>query len=134
MRIWARIFGASDPKGELAPGRGWTVRVVGESQYQAALARQYRKHGGTEHDVKVTAELLPQADNEHDANAVRVMVGGAVVGYLPREAAAEYCAALGDTAGRCSAKIVGGYVLEDGERASYGLKLNAAWPPRFKTN
>ncbi|MFH1342845.1 MAG: HIRAN domain-containing protein [Pseudomonadota bacterium] len=109
-----------------------TLPVVGESNYQTALARQYRKHGGTEHDVKVTAQLQPEQGNPHDANAVRVAVGGGLVGYLPRQAAAEYRAALGAAAGLCSAKIVGGYLMEDGERASFGVKLNAAWPPRFK--
>jgi hypothetical protein len=47
--------------------------------------------------------------------------------------ALEYRAALGEEVGRCSAKIVGGFELDDGSSAYFGVKLNLAWPPRLKT-
>ena len=95
-------------------------------------------HGGTEDGAKSTATLIPEDDNEYDANAVRVELGGRLVGYLPRELAQEYRSAVGTTSGRCGAKIVGGYLLDDDERedegrerAYFGVWLNIAWPPRF---
>jgi hypothetical protein len=133
MSFFRRLFGLSQAR-ILAPGRGWTTEVVGELQCQADIERQYRLHGGTEHDAKATATLIPEDNNEYDANAVRVEIGGRLVGYLPRERAAEYRSAVGTASSRCGAKMVGGFVLDDDtrERAYFGVKLNIAWPPRFR--
>lgn len=130
MGLWKWLFGRSRPA-EFARGRGWTIPVVGESHYQSEIGGQYRANGGTEHDLKVTAVLMPEPSNPHDANAVAVLVGGQTVGYLPRDLAAEYGSSVGPVTGWCSAKIIGGFVFEDGTRASYGVKLNLSWPPRF---
>jgi hypothetical protein len=46
--------------------------------------------------------------------------------------AAEYRRALGTAPGECGAKIVGGFVLDGGTRASFGVRLNVAWPPHFQ--
>ena len=35
-----------------------------------------------------TAFLVPEPKNKHDRNAVRVMICGELVGYVPREASA----------------------------------------------
>lgn len=113
----------------LRPGRGWTVEVVGESQYQDALASAYRRHGGDGHDLKVTAALVPEGGNAQDPQAVRVEIDGKPVGYLPREVAPDYRASMGDVVGTCSAKIVGGFERDDGSQAFFGVKLNAKWPP-----
>ncbi|MEH2508679.1 hypothetical protein V1291_000033 [Nitrobacteraceae bacterium AZCC 1564] len=131
MGFFAKLFGRTRVQ-ELARGRGWTVSVVGESHYQANLDRQYRKNGGTEHDLKVSAILVPEAENGFDANAVRVDIGGQVVGYLPAQMAMEYRAAFGAISTQCSAKIIGGFALEDGSSAHFGAKLNVSWPPRLK--
>ena len=138
MGLFAWLFGRN-PIREFSPGRGWTTEVVGEQQYQADIERQYRLHGGTEDDAKATATLIPEDDNEYDANAVRVEIGGRLVGYLSRERAPEYRSAVGTASGRCSANIVGGFLLDEDERedegrerAYFGVKLNIAWPPRFR--
>jgi hypothetical protein len=117
---------------ELARGRGWTTDVVGELQFQDNLLRQYRSHGGTEHDAKAIATLVPEENNKHDANAVRVDIADHAVGYLSRDHAHQYRSAVGGISGRCSAKIVGGFDLEDGTKAFFGVKLNISWPPRFR--
>jgi hypothetical protein len=111
MGFLHRLFGLSQGN-VLAPGCGWTVPVVGESHYQDDLGRLYREHGGTEHDVKVEAVLLPEDGNAFDINAVRVEIRSCTVGYLERELAAAYRDALGLVGGQCSAKIVGGFELE----------------------
>ena len=131
MGLFSSIFGRKRIQ-ELARGRGWTMDVVGELQFQENLLRQYRRHGGTEHDAKAIATLVPEEDNKHDANAVRVEIGGHPVGYLSRDHAHQYRSAVGAISGRCSAKIVGGFDLEDGTKAFFGVKLNISWPPRFK--
>jgi hypothetical protein len=133
MGLFAWLFGRNPPR-EFSPGRGWTTEVVGELPCQAGIERQYRLHGGTEHDVKATATLIPEDNNEYDVNAVMVVIGRCLVGYLSRERAAEYRSAVGTASGRCAAKIVGGFILDDDtrERAYFGVKLNIAWPPRFR--
>lgn len=113
----------------LKPGRGWIVEVVGESRYQDSLTRSYKRHGGDGHDLKVTAAIVPEDANPHDPNAVRVEIDGRTVGYLPRELAPDYRGTIGKQPGSCSAKIVGGFVRDDGTQASYGVKLNVKWPP-----
>lgn len=131
MSLWQRLFGrAAD---QLAPGRGWTTDVVGESSYQKHLAKL---KGDYEHDLKVTAVLVPEPSNPHDPNAVRIDIAGKPVGYLPRELA---CECTLKTPAQCSAKIVGGFLFDNEEareegrdRAHYGVKLNLAWPPRLK--
>ena len=132
MEFFRRLFGFGPPTSSLSPGRGWIVPVVGESHYQDVLQRLYRSNGGTEHDIKIGAVLAPENDNAFDSNAVRVEIESRCVGYLPREMALEYRAALGESVGQCSAKIVGGFELEDGSSAYFGMKLNLAWPPRMK--
>jgi hypothetical protein len=132
MSLFRKIFGLGEQPARLAPGRGWTVPVVGESRCQADLQMLYRKNGGADHDLKVDAVLAPEDDNAFDAKAVRVEIGARTVGYLERALAEQYRAALGRTAGECSAKIVGGFELEDGSSAHFGVKLNLAWPPRQK--
>jgi hypothetical protein len=116
---------------DFAPGRGWTIEVVGEAQFQENLEREYRAHAGTGHDVKAAAALIPDEENLYDRNAVRVKVGRRQVGFLSRKMAAEYRAAVGDSSGQCKAKIVGGFALNDGTTAHFGVKPNLAWPPRF---
>ena len=71
MGFFVWLFGRNQIR-EFSPGRGWTTEVVGELQCQADIERQYRFHGGTEHDAKAIAFLIPEDNNEYDANAVRV--------------------------------------------------------------
>jgi hypothetical protein len=131
MGFLRRLFGF-EQSSSLAPGHGWLVPVAGESHYQGALEMLYRKNGGTDHDIKVSATIVPEDDNAFDANAVRIEIESYVVGYLPRAMALQYRVALGESIGQCSAKIVGGFELEDGSSAYFGVKLNLAWPPRMK--
>ena len=53
MGFLRRLFGFEQTS-SLAPGRGWIVPVVGESQYQDTLQSLYRKNGGLGHDIKVS--------------------------------------------------------------------------------
>jgi HIRAN domain len=44
------------------------------------------------HDI--TAVLVPEPDNPYDANAIAVRIGGDLIGYLPRDVAAQYISGL----------------------------------------
>lgn len=71
------------------------TNITGESHYQAALAEiagpptpgvvQFRTE---------LALLVPEPENEYDPNAVAVQIGGRLVGYLPRDLASRFSAAI----------------------------------------
>jgi hypothetical protein len=74
----------------------------------------------------VIAELRAEPTNRFDPNAVMVLVGNRVVGYLAREVASEYQSVLLRWSGpaTCQARIKGGYGLEERNRfASLGIEL-----------
>ena len=66
--------------------------IVGKSHRQHVL-RQLWDDGA---DDTFTAIMIPENDNPHDRNAVRVEVEGRHVGYLSRETAKDYCAYMND--------------------------------------
>lgn len=79
--------------------------------------------------MTVDAVLILENTNPHDANAVRVEIDGALIGYLSRDNARRYRADLAaagtpDVTVRCTARIVGGFETASGERASFGVRLD----------
>jgi hypothetical protein len=90
------------------------VSAVGESHRQVAL----RAFGGSKRsageEVFFTAALVPEPTNRYDPNAVKVHIqGGAHVGYLSAEDAAEYRDVTKflieqKAIGLCRAKLIGG--------------------------
>ncbi|MFJ5988859.1 HIRAN domain-containing protein [Lentzea sp. NPDC092896] len=74
-------------------GRGWFGQeVVGESHY----FKELRGLAGatTTGEREMVAQLRREPSNRHDRNAVQVLIERRVVGYLPRESAAEYAIPL----------------------------------------
>lgn len=75
--------------------------VVGESHHREALIALLKKFGdakaGTTAFQRVTAPaaLVREPNNKFDKNAVAVHVAGQLVGYVPRDAAAELAGVLG---------------------------------------
>lgn len=75
------------------------VSVVGESHYQAAISavvagRDVPNGGRWDEALESAAALVPEPQNRHDSNAVRVDLaaddGWLTVGYLSREVARHY--------------------------------------------
>jgi hypothetical protein len=97
------------------------LEVVGESHYQDAL---WRIVGGCRRDpVRYATEavLEPELDNAYDPNAIKVLIDGALVGYLSRADAAAFGPGLlrlmeASPTGRVAleAAIVGGGPRADG--------------------
>lgn len=109
---------------------GWLVDVVGESFYQDAIeeAGGGRSERGALIPL-VTAQLVLEPENPHDANAVRVEVGGQPCGHIPRTEAADYHAVIAglNEIGRpasCRAWITGGWDRGDGDLGSFGVRLD----------
>ncbi|RYP81226.1 hypothetical protein EKO23_23860 [Nocardioides guangzhouensis] len=70
------------------------LEVVGESRYQEHLRSICGGDPANKVLQAVTAVLVPEPDNPYDSNAVCVQIEGAVVGYLPRDVAAQYLPGL----------------------------------------
>ncbi len=98
-----------------------TLEVIGESHHQETL---WRIVGGIRRDPvrhPTFAVLMPEPENSYDRNAIKVLIGGEVVGYLSREDAALYLPGLlrliqTSTNGLVAleGEIVGGGPREDG--------------------
>lgn len=105
------------------------LEVVGESRYQDNL---WSLVGGRWRDrvrIEVTAILVPDDDNEYDADAISVWVKGLKVGHLSRENAAKYRPGLLDLQRKTGkpialrGRIVGGGQRGDGP-GMLGIWLN----------
>ncbi len=66
------------------------VNVAGESHYQEALRALTGNDGSEPVRQEVEAVLTPEPENRYDPNAVKILIAGRHVGYLPREDAAAY--------------------------------------------
>jgi hypothetical protein len=109
-RLWARLFSTRGVPGPPAPApQSPTIRerpvekvnatlypghetleVVGESHYQEALWEIVGGRSSAPVRCEALALLIPNPDNEFDANAIEVRIDGLLVGYLSREDAAVY--------------------------------------------
>lgn len=92
-------------------GAYW-YEVVGESNYVDAIASLFNRPSGDQ-EIFVDALLLPEPTNKYDANAIRVVVKGRTVGYVPRDRTSELHPLLNALAAR-------NQVLEVGSRAYLG--------------
>lgn len=122
----------------LARGRGFTFDIVGEASYQKALDALCggKCHDG--HKLFTTAQLCFQDDNPHDESAIVVLIGGKVVGYIPRDKATEMRSEImslnpHERPVTCDAKVIGGWVREGDNEGHYGVKLNLSDPLRLQT-
>lgn len=128
-----------------------TLEVVGESNYQEALWKVVGARRGDRVRYDVPAVLLPEPDNQFDADAIKVLIEGNLVGYLSRQDAAAYRPGLLDLMNESTnglvaldATIVGGGqrpngpgllgVFLDHDPADFGIKpARAGEGPGFRT-
>lgn len=158
MTWLAKIFGAGNPaptreatrkpspkrlprnktlSGLHVVGRGGYPRdVVGESHCQDALAMICGGHNRDGHYLEIEGELSSEPSNSYDTNAVMVSIAGKKVGYLSREDASQYQAALeaaghGGRSVKVAAKVVGGWRTNQHDAGHFGVKLALPWPAKF---
>lgn len=118
---------------------GRVVHAVGEMQYQKALERICGGRCEDGWQMPVTAHLLREPKNKYDANAVRVMVGEALVGYLSRDDAKRYAPALDKLGKRmlvaCDGEIRGGWRRKAGmlkwDEGKFGIVLKLPAPEKI---
>jgi hypothetical protein len=93
--------------------------VVGEASYQRAFISFMGPTCADGRTAVVAVDVVPDDANKYDENAVAVMVGGDVVGYLPRATAARYRKAFGNVSTHCRGRVFGGRTGEN-----YGIWLD----------
>jgi hypothetical protein len=135
MGRFNRLFGRGGgdppvPSHLTLPGPGdFVVEVVGVSNYQDAIERAAGGRSENGCEKVVDAVLILEDSNPHDRNAVQVMIGGCVCGYLSRRNARMYRQQLRDAGystitARCRAKIVGGWDRGPNDRGHFGIRLD----------
>ena len=127
--LFRRLFGAaatpSPPPVQTVEATVYTgdetLEVVGESHHQDALWAIVGGRRPTRIRHEAYAVLLPDPDNDYDANAIEVRIDGQLVGHLSRNDAARYHPGLLDLMGTSTnhlvalhAVIVGGGIRADG--------------------
>lgn len=109
----------------------YSENVVGESKYQDVLESLVaRSEDGVEFETE--AWLHPEPTNPHDRNAIRVVISGKTVGYIPRDFTAVYHADLQGGVAVCDALIVGGWDRGKRGRGHFGVKLDVEYPPEYE--
>jgi len=136
-RRTALVPAAAVPSGRHIVGLGGFPRsIVGESFCQEALAKLCGGHNREGHELEVFAALIPEPGNPYDPNAVQVQIAGMAVGYLSKDDAPRYLAALMEAglsgqAVAVQARIVGGWRTNQHDAGHFGVKLALPWPVRF---
>jgi hypothetical protein len=115
--------------------QGPSLDVVGVSNYRAAIEAVVGRRLEGHQDV-VDAALVWEPNNEFDANAIAVQIGGRTCGYVPRPDAKRYrpvmewCRAEGFVP-VVRGDVSGGWRLDDGTWAHFGVRLYVASPAKI---
>jgi hypothetical protein len=99
------------------------VSVVGESHRQEALARVSQSPPSGEHGYECGAELVLEPDNPHDRFAVKVVVAGEHVGYLPRGTAKRFGKRLRELEAQGQRTICMAYIGRGPDHPNLGISL-----------
>lgn len=63
-----------------------TFKVAGISHYKDNIIKNFASEEDDEFDYETSSvELIPEPENEHDPNAIKVLVNGIKIGYVPKE-------------------------------------------------
>lgn len=148
MKLWSMLFGTSrskgsDPEVQRLPSpslpiiqwkpNSFPMKVVGESNYQAALVAICGRHTRHGYEGEHKAFLVREPTNAHDKNAVLVRIEHRKIGYLGRDQAlrvGQQMAAAGLYEVACKARIRGGWRTNQYDEGHFGVSLavpNSGW-------
>ncbi|WOI54976.1 HIRAN domain-containing protein [Palleronia sp. LCG004] len=128
-----RFFRRRKPR--LKTTTGFNCPVAGTSYYQENIEAAVggKIEGG--HGTIVDAVLRLDDKNEHDENAVAVLIHRKQVGFLSRKDAVALRSAITDRTGdmRVKARVSGGWSKSelDSDEGYFGIKLAIARPPKL---
>lgn len=112
----------------------YPLQVVVESSYREEI-EEVTGYTGEDYGVEADdfiAHLILDDNNIYDrGNAVAVEINGKTVGHLSTSAAKKYRKklkelGLSDVVGECFASIKGGFALQSGGMADFGVRLDLA--------
>lgn len=107
----------------------FAIDAVGESKYKRNIGSIEGRQTEEGHEKIVDAMLVLEDSNPYDNQAVQVQIRGKVCGYLSRDEARQYRAAL-KRAGhpklnaKVKAMIVGGWDRGDGDTGHFGIRID----------
>lgn len=112
--------------------------VVGESHYQKQIAEIVGDWDPTigVRNVRCFLVMQPEPDNPYDPNAVALRFKRGTVGFLARNVAAEFCAALERSAltfAVVRGVVNGGWQDPGREDGLFGIRLDARRPFTFES-
>ena len=118
------------------PADPFSFDIVGEAPRQPALwnlVSGFARIDGGGYEVEVLATLVREPWNPHDSNAIAVKIDRRLVGYIPRDEAADLAPQLDRLGGNgnpivARGVIVGGFPLSSGGSANLGVKLGIVAP------
>ena len=102
------------------------MEAVGESHYQDAFRSICGGHNRYGHEHECRAQLVLDPGNQHDPNAVKVVVGRHHVGFLGRDQARRVGDAMrevGLSTVECAALIKGGWRTNQHDEGHFGIWL-----------
>ena len=111
--------------GKIKGTKDFGFNIVGESPFQGAL-RKIRSSTCMAEDNNFEAFIVTEPENPHDFNACAIYIDAYKVGYLPRDAAANFVDQIavqgvhGTSCFQLRATLVGGF----GTKLNIGVKVN----------
>ena len=125
MGFRLQLFGSNPDLVSLSGDGSFALEVVAESRLQVEPGRLsgHRRPEGFDEEFAVI--LVPEPNNPHDSDAVRVEIGGVTVGHLHRDDAAAYRRRLGDRSATCRARVRGSWDRGEGDAGDFGIWLDA---------
>jgi hypothetical protein len=104
-------------------------QVMSSTQDQAVLEVLFGPHAPHGVRRQATAWLIPEEENPHDKNAVRVEIRGKKVGYLHSRDAGLFrrqraAREMPNAIGQCQAVVTGGWVSRDGRKGPFEVWLD----------
>lgn len=100
--------------------------AVGESFYVEALEQICGGRSRAGHDLDRQAMIQLDPTNKHDPAAIKVLIGGRLVGHLSRDDAPRVgnaMRALGVSSAACAARITGGWRTNQHDEGDFSVRL-----------
>ena len=104
-------------------------QVISAAQDQATLEFLFGPHAPHGVRRQATAWLIPEEENPHDRNAVRVEIRGKGIGYLHPSDASLFrrqraAREMPNAIGQCQAVVSGGWISRDGRKGPFEVWLD----------
>lgn len=123
--MWQKIFERLRAPRLKGKGNGfYDWNIVGEASFQHNLVAIVAEGHPKGVRIPTIAQLRLEPNNQHDSSAIAVFIEGKQVGYISKSRSSWIAKQMPNGTAKVGALIVGGFLLEDGSTANYGVKLD----------